>query len=75
MAEIEHFYDPLENTFENYDVEMAEFVIPIWTEKAQLSGNTMSAVPLSNLDIENNINGQSGFNFVCVYYAPVLLRS
>ena len=51
MAEIEHFFDPLDDDFEEFQPEMKNLVIPIWTENAQLSGQTLLAIPISDIDM------------------------
>ena len=51
MAEIEHFFDPLDVDFEDFQPEMKNLVIPVWTENAQLSGQTLSAIPISDIDM------------------------
>ena len=50
MAEIEHFFDPLDDVFEEFLPEMQNLVIPVWTENAQLSGQTLSAIPISDIN-------------------------
>ena len=50
MAEIEHFFDPLDGVFEEFQPEMKNLVIPVWTENAQLSGQTLSAIPISDIN-------------------------
>ena len=50
MAEIEHFFDPLDGAFEEFQPEMKNLVIPVWTENAQLSGQTLSAIPISDIN-------------------------
>ena len=47
MAEIEH---PLDGTFEEFQPEMKNLVIPVWTENAQLSGQTLSVIPISDIN-------------------------
>ena len=51
MAEIEHFFDPLDDDFEEFQPEMKNLVIPIWTENAQLSGQTLLAIPISGINM------------------------
>ena len=50
MAEIEHFFDPLDGAFEEFQPEMKNLVIPVWTENAQLSGQTLSVIPISDIN-------------------------
>ena len=51
MAEIEHFFDPLDSDFDDFQPEMKNLVIPVWTENAQLSGQALSAVPISDITL------------------------
>ena len=51
MAEIEHFFDPLDVDFEDFQPEMKNLVIPVWTENAQLNGQTLSAIPISDINM------------------------
>ena len=51
MAEIEHFFDPLDVDFEDFQLEMKNLVIPVWTENAQLNGQTLSAIPISDINM------------------------
>ena len=51
MAEIEHFFDPQDGDFEDFQPEMKNLVIPVWTENAQLSGQTLSAIPISEINM------------------------
>ena len=50
MAEIEHFFDPIDCNFDLIQPEMNELIIPIWTEDSQLSGNALSAIPICDIN-------------------------
>ena len=67
MAEIEHFFDPQNGDFEDFHPQMKNLVIPVWTEKAQLSGQTLSAIPISEINMGRDLR-TTAFELCRVHY-------